>query len=124
MKAEFMNDPLNLWYDIPGYDGMYQASRLGEIRRVYKSGKVKVLSQFTKCSARTNRKRLYVKIAFDGKGKTISVLPLISCLYLIRRTGKQRRVVNKFAKKRGRFNNNYIYHKIKGGAAGLGAAGR
>ena len=77
MKAEFAKDPLNLWYDIPGYDGKYQASRLGEIRRVYKSGKVKVLSQFTKCSARTNRKRPYVKITFDGKGKTVSVLSLM-----------------------------------------------
>lgn len=36
------------WRDIPGYDGKYQASCDGEIRRVYPSGKTRILRPFKK----------------------------------------------------------------------------
>ena len=81
-------DPFNLWYDIPGYDGKYQASKLGEIRRVYKNGKVKVLSQYTKKSAKSNRRRLYVKLTFNGKNLTFN------CLYCILKVRSKSLVLN------------------------------
>ena len=77
MKAQFVRDPLNLWYDIPGYDGKYQASRLGEVRRVYASGKVKILSQYTKRFGKTNRTRLYTKLTHNRKSKDVSILSIM-----------------------------------------------
>jgi hypothetical protein len=39
---------VDLWKDIQGYGGKYQVSYSGQIRRVYKSGKTKILAQFKK----------------------------------------------------------------------------
>lgn len=40
----------NAWYDIPGYDGKYQINYFAKVRRVYKSGKFKILSGYVKSS--------------------------------------------------------------------------
>lgn len=34
-----------MWKDIPKYEGLYQASNLGRIKRLYKNGKQKILKQ-------------------------------------------------------------------------------
>ena len=41
--------PFEIWKDIPGYEGLYQASTMGRIRSLnYKrTGKVKILTQYT-----------------------------------------------------------------------------
>ena len=36
------------WKDIPGYDGKYQADKEGNVRRVYKSGKTRILMPYHK----------------------------------------------------------------------------
>lgn len=73
-----INNPFNLWFDIPGYGGTYQASRLGDIRRVYRDGHTKVLSQFTKHNGKEKyRYRLYVNLSYNGKRKCCTVLSLM-----------------------------------------------
>lgn len=42
----------DMWYDIPGYDGKYQINYFGQVRRVYKNGKFKILSGYVKSSNR------------------------------------------------------------------------
>lgn len=34
------------WVNIPGYEGLYQANKLGEVRRLYKKSKPKILKQY------------------------------------------------------------------------------
>lgn len=73
-----INNPFNLWFDIPGFDGKYQASRLGDIRRVYSDGRTKVLSQFTRHSGKWKyRSRLWVNLSYNGKKKRCTVLSLM-----------------------------------------------
>lgn len=43
-KAHYPKDISGDWWrDIPGYEGLYQASRDGQIRKVWKSGKVSLM---------------------------------------------------------------------------------
>ena len=68
------------WIDIPNYEGLYQANYLGEIRRIYKSGKTKVIAQFMKTSGlgrRVSRKRLFVRLSKDCIGKEIPVFRIM-----------------------------------------------
>ena len=36
------------WKDIPGYDGKYQADMEGNIRRIYQSGKTRLMTPYHK----------------------------------------------------------------------------
>lgn len=54
-----------IWRDIPGFEGKYQASVDGRIRRTYKSREPKELSRFT----RKGKQTLWVKITLDGKSR-------------------------------------------------------
>ena len=47
------------WKDIPGYDGKYQADMEGNIRRVYQSGKTRLMTPYHK--KMSGSKRLVVK---------------------------------------------------------------
>ncbi len=47
------------WYDVPGYNGKYQANFDGQVRRVYKA-KTKIISQYFK-----SNKTLVVKLIYD-----------------------------------------------------------
>lgn len=38
------------WYDIPGYDGKYQINYYAQVRRVYQSGKTRLLTGYVKKS--------------------------------------------------------------------------
>lgn len=63
-------DKEEIYRDIPGYEGKYQASFKGNIRRVYKkSGKTKIKAQFTKSS---HKKVRFVKLT-DPSGKSRDV---------------------------------------------------
>ena len=55
------------WTNIPGYDGIYQADIEGNIRRVYKSGKTRLLTPYHK--KMSGSQRLVVKLSRGGKGK-------------------------------------------------------
>lgn len=76
---------VDMWKDIQGFNGRYQVSYSGEIRRVYKSGKTKVLAQFKKAGkAKTiYRDRLLVHLTDDsGKDFTIMVHQIVAKHFL------------------------------------------
>lgn len=58
---------IEIWKNVPGYDGKYQLEREGRIRRVYRSGKTRELNPYPK-KMRGSR-RLVVHLT-DSKGKT------------------------------------------------------
>ena len=75
------------WRDIPGYDGMYQISRDGEVRTwrwrgTRRMAKPRVMSQYMRKQGRRGRER-YVKLT-DGEGKSrqIKVLHLMVNVWL------------------------------------------
>ena len=49
---------LQEWRNIPGYNGTYQANFDGQIRRVFKNGKYRILAQYPK----THTKKVFCKI--------------------------------------------------------------
>lgn len=63
-------DKEEIFRDIPGYNGKYQASFGGTIRRVYKSGKTRNLSQYLKSSHKQVR---FVKLT-DPSGRSKDII--------------------------------------------------
>lgn len=76
----------DIWRDIPGYGGKYQASYSGEVRRVFASGKTRAMTPYKKTSAKAKkilRERLFVKLTdSDGKAKEVAVLKIMVATYL------------------------------------------
>ena len=71
---------IEVWKNIPGYDGKYQANTEGQIRRAYKNGKTRLLTPYQKIG---NRRFVYVvKLTKDHKGKEETVLSLIARTFL------------------------------------------
>lgn len=68
------------WKDIPGYDGKYQASTEGNIRRTLKSGQFRSMTPYRK--KMKGSQRLVVKLTKDGKAKEEIVLSLIARTFL------------------------------------------
>ena len=68
------------WRDIPGYGGKYQASREGQIRRVYDSGKTRYMTQYSK--KMTGSKRLVVKLTKSGTSKEVIAMQVIAAAFL------------------------------------------
>lgn len=85
MKAYYPPDVgNNFWRDIPGFNGKYQASRNGDIRRRFASGKVRDMAQFKRSGPKKEkilRDRLYVKLSLDGKSKDVPVLKIMACTW-------------------------------------------
>lgn len=81
MKAYYPPDVgKSFWKDIPGFKGRYQASRAGDIRRKYGSGKVRDMSQYKKRSGKGGkilRDRLFVKLTVDGKSMEVPVFKVM-----------------------------------------------
>ncbi len=78
-------EKVDIWKDINGFNGKYQVSYSGQVRRVYKKGKTKVLAQFKKAGKgkRVYRDRLMVHLtADDGKSYTILVHQLVARHFL------------------------------------------
>lgn len=70
-----------IWRDIPGYDGVYQASTMGRIRRVYSDGKTKYLKhQYRKWKPTdsTQSKIEIVNLFRHGRRERRSVLKLVA----------------------------------------------
>lgn len=68
MKAYIPKDPANYWRDVPGYAGKYQVSRMGEVRRVFGSGKVRDLHPYPKsCATKLAHHPRWYIVKLDGK---------------------------------------------------------
>lgn len=76
-KAYTPSNDKNYWRNVRGYNGKYQVSRLGEIRRVYNSGKVANMTPYRK-SGKQFRNRLFVKLTKDAKSKEEPVLQVVA----------------------------------------------
>lgn len=85
-KAFLPTDPGNWWKDIPGMDGKYQANPDGQIRRVYKTGRVRLLTPFTRNNTETARRlkplKTYVKISCGKNRGDVLVSKLIAKTFL------------------------------------------
>ena len=70
------------WRDIKDFDGKYQVSFSGQIRRVYKSGKTRILKPYTSSKGSKKYKRtkqkLYVGLTKDGKKKVFLVHQIVA----------------------------------------------
>ncbi len=68
-------DQVDIWKDIQGFNGKYQVSYSGQVRRIYKSGKTKILAQFKKAgkAREVYRDRLLVHLT-DDKGKDFTIM--------------------------------------------------
>ena len=60
-----------MWQEVKGYDGKYQASFEGQIRRIYKTASPRILQPYKKKTGNKNaaRRWLFVKLT-DKNGKT------------------------------------------------------
>ena len=77
--------PVDLWKDIQGFNGKYQISYSGQVRRIYKNGKVKILAQFKKSGKARSiyRDRLFVHLIGDnGKDCTTMVHQIVAKHFL------------------------------------------
>ena len=76
-----MPRPPERWRDIPGYEGKYQASTEGRIRRIYADGSKLVLKQYERNG--TNGKQHTVNLySLDGKQRPSTVLRLVALTWM------------------------------------------
>lgn len=68
------------WKNIPGYDGKYQADTEGNIRRIYRSGKTRLMTPY--CKKTSGNQRLVVKLTKDGRGREEILVQLIARTFL------------------------------------------
>ena len=68
------------WRDIPGFEGIYQADREGNIRRLYQNGKVRILTPYHK--KMSGSQRLVVKLTANGQSREVVVIQVIARTFL------------------------------------------
>jgi hypothetical protein len=68
------------WRNIPEYNGKYQANTEGQVRRVYASGKTRILTPFKK--KMKGSQRLLVKMTKEGKGKDKILIQIIAKTFI------------------------------------------
>lgn len=77
---------VEVWKDIPGYEGCYQASNLGRIksldRDVYRGGIIKHISGCMMSLRETDDGRIKVDLRKDGFKKTFKVHRLVALAFL------------------------------------------
>ena len=66
----------DIWAPVPGYEGIYEASWYGNVRKLYKNRDPRVLSKYDKKS-RKNSPYQVVKLTKDGKSKEVKVSSVI-----------------------------------------------
>lgn len=71
---------IETWKDIPGYNGKYQADTEGNIRRVYLSGKYRLMTPYHK--KMSGSQRLVVKLTKDKKQKEEIVIQIVAKTFL------------------------------------------
>lgn len=69
----------NIWIDIEGYEGKYQVSYEGDIRRLYKNTKPRLLTPYIRKNA---RQILFVGLTKDGIKKEIAVHSIVAKAFL------------------------------------------
>ena len=72
---------IEVWRNIPGYDGRYQVSREGEVRRVLPSGKTRLLKPHIKKNM-SGSKRLIVCLTHNGKSREEVVMSVVAKVFL------------------------------------------
>ena len=75
--------PREYWRDIPGTGGKYQASRNGEVRHVWPSGKTTELKPYllhSECK-RHCRHRLHIHMRIDGKDQVRALISVIAATW-------------------------------------------
>lgn len=78
----------DVWRDIAGYGGKYQASITGQVRRVFESGHIRLMTPYRRQrNGRTRkngcRRRLYVKLTDNrGRAKEVPMLRLMAETFL------------------------------------------
>lgn len=65
-----------VWRDVVGFEGVYQVSNTGIVRRIYPN-RTKTLKQ-CKAGGRTNKEYLYVNMSANGKYRSSSVHRLVA----------------------------------------------
>lgn len=78
--VEWRNIMIVAWADVPGYDGKYQASVEGDVRRVYQSGKTRLMTPYRK--KMSGSQRLVVKLTHNGKSKEEILMQVIAKTFL------------------------------------------
>ena len=71
---------IETWRDIPGYKGIYQADREGNIRRLYRNGKTRILTPYHK--KMNGSQRLVVKLSVNGQAREVIVIQVIARTFL------------------------------------------
>ena len=71
---------LETWTNIQGYDGKYQVDREGNVRRIYPSGKTRLLKPYHK--KMKGSQRLVVKLTIDGKSKEVILMQIVAKTFL------------------------------------------
>lgn len=70
------NEIEEVWRDVVGFEGIYQVSNTGIVRRIYPN-RTKTLKQ-CKAGGRTNKEYLYVNMSANGKYRSSSVHRLVA----------------------------------------------
>ena len=76
------------WRNVRGYGGKYQVSYFGEVRRVFPSGKTRLMTPYkrsenSRARKKITRNRLYVKLTDDeGRGREVPMLKLMATHFL------------------------------------------
>ena len=71
---------MRTWKNIPKYDGKYQINKNGDVRRLYESGKTRMLTPYRK--KKKGSQRLIVKLTKDGKAKEEILMQLVAKTFL------------------------------------------
>ena len=69
------------WRDVPGYDGKYQASTHGRVRRVDGRGRYLLLKPYTRKSGKNKRPQKIWLNAPDGRRKERAVLSIVAATW-------------------------------------------
>ena len=80
MEQERAEEMTETWRDIPGFEGIYQADREGNIRRLYRNGKTRILTPYHK--KMNGSQRLVVKLSVNGKAREMVVIQIIARTFL------------------------------------------
>lgn len=81
-KKEFHAQGAECWFDVKGYEGLYEVSTLGNVRRTYANGKTKILKPQM---MRTGY--LYVGLSKDGVARMVQVHRIVAEALLPNRFG-------------------------------------
>lgn len=71
---------IEVWRDIPGYAGKYQADTEGKVRRIYGSGKTRLMTPYRK--KMNGSQRMVVKLTIDGKPREEILMQVIAKTFL------------------------------------------